>query len=86
MARVAAAPGTSPEVAAVLNDRLHLLAAQLPKSARDTGDRAWALSMARMLGDVATRERAIAELAPGPMVPPGMPIGGGETGWMEMPF
>jgi hypothetical protein len=85
MARVAAAPGTSPEVATVLDNRLRTLAAQLPKTARDAPDRAWASSMAQMLGDSAARDRAIAGLAREPAVPPGMPIGGGETGWMELP-
>ena len=80
MAQAARRPGTTPEVAALLDQKVHDIAASLGRKGGD----AWSASLSRQLGDPGQRERLLAD-RPRPVdVPPGDPIGG-ESGWMDLP-
>lgn len=83
MAQVARRGGTSPEVAAALDDRLQRIGTAL--AARRGGTpamQAWAGSLSRQLLDSRLREQLGAELPRAARVPPGDPIGG-EGEWMD---
>lgn len=78
MARVARDDATSPEVAAMLSDRLRGVAAKLGKDSGD--DAAWGRHVAMLLGDDDRLARELGKRMAAPAIPPGMPIGG-DTGW-----
>lgn len=79
LARLSRDPRTSPEVAAVADEAVVASAGRLAK-----GRDAWSRSTARLLGDGDRLTAAIAQIdARTPRVPPGMPIGGAESEWME---
>ncbi len=71
------APGSDPEVAAVIGGRL----ARIAKSLDRDGD--WGRSVAALLRDRDALREELAKQAKPPAVPPGMPIGAGEGGWMD---
>ena len=73
LAAAARAPATGPDVALRLDAALDGLRERF---ARDKGD-AWARGVARLLGDSASLDRALAPAKRAvPAIPPGMPIGG----------
>lgn len=81
LVRLARIPATAPGVAAIADDAVATSATQLAR-----GKDAWSRATARLLGDNDRLAAALAALpASAPKVPPGMPIGGGETEWMETP-
>jgi len=84
MAQVARRPGTSPEVAAILDSRVHDVAEALGRCKGDAADAAWASSLSRQLLDPQERERLLADRPRNVDVPPGDPIGG-ESDWMDLP-
>jgi hypothetical protein len=84
MAQVARRPGTSPEVAAMLDSRVHDVAEALGRRKGDAADAAWASSLSRQLLDPQERERLLADRPRNVDVPPGDPIGG-ESDWMDLP-
>jgi len=84
MAQVARRPGTTPEVAAILDSRVHDVAGALARRKGDAADQAWASSLSRQLLDPQERERLLADRPRAVDVPPGDPIGG-ESDWMDRP-
>lgn len=81
MAQVARGPGTSPEVAAALDQTLEDIGRDLAKRKAVGAERAWALGLSRRLLDPDQREKLAASLPRAVNVPPGDPIG--EDDWME---
>jgi hypothetical protein len=81
MAQVARRGDTTPEVAAALDQKLTDVAAALAKRKATGAERAWALSLSRMLGNPDAREKLAASLPRAVGVPPGDPIG--EDDWMD---
>lgn len=79
LARTTRDPATSPDVAALIEDRLERLAGRLAKASGAAEGAAWSRSMARLLWDAERLERDVAKLLRAPDVPPGMPIGGAST-------
>ncbi|MBB6228690.1 hypothetical protein FHS79_002880 [Polymorphobacter multimanifer] len=79
LARTMRDPSTSPDVAALIEDRLALLGGRLARAGGSGEGPAWSRSMARLLSDPERLERDIAKLLRAPDVPPGMPIGGMST-------
>jgi len=84
MAQVARRPGTTPEVAAILDSRVHDVAEALARRKGDAADTAWASSLSRQLLDPQEREPLLADRPRTVDVPPGDPIGG-ESDWMDLP-
>ena len=84
LAQTARQPDTSPEVAALLDQRVHDIAERLARRHGDTADRAWAASLSRQLLDPQDREHLLKDRPRSIDVPPGDPIGG-EIGWMDLP-
>ncbi|WP_454882863.1 zinc-dependent metalloprotease [Sphingomonas oryzagri] len=84
MAQIARKPGTTPEVAAILDSRVHDTAETLARRKGDVADTAWASSLSRQLLDPQERERLLADRPRSVDVPPGDPIGG-ESDWMDLP-
>lgn len=79
LARLARDPATAPGVAAAADDVLLSTGKALAN-----GGSPWARSTARVLADNDRLTAAIAQLPQRtPRIPPGMPIGGGETEWMD---
>lgn len=76
---------TSPDVAAILDERLVMIGDSLRRSRADGDGGAWARSMARLIGDEARLQREVDKQPRTPAVPPGMPIGSAtaETDWMD---
>ena len=80
LARLARYPAAAPGVAAAADDALVSATTRLARGG------VWGRSTARLLGDNDRLTAALAELpARAARVPPGMPIGGGESEWMETP-
>jgi hypothetical protein len=84
MAQTARNPQTTPEIAAILDSRVHDLAEALGRRHGDAAEQAWASSLSRQLLDPRERERLMADRPRSVEVPPGDPIGG-ESDWMDMP-
>ena len=81
LARLARDPEATPEVTAIADQAVADAADRLAR-----GKDAWARSTARLLRDNDRLTATLADLPKrAPKVPPGMPIGGSETEWMEMP-
>ncbi|KTF68258.1 zinc-dependent metalloprotease [Sphingomonas sp. HT-1] len=80
IARAARDPAISPDVAALLEDRLRTIAAVLPATG-DGQDGAWARHLAGLLRDKEALQRELDKRQAVPAVPPGMPIG--DTGWFD---
>lgn len=70
--RATYAPGTSPDVAALISDRLRREALRLGAAKGDDADAAWKRSMAHLLEDPKLMKRQIARMTPA--IPPGMPF------------
>jgi hypothetical protein len=70
--RATQAPGTSPDVAALIRDRLHRVAVHLGAAQGDDVDAAWKRSMAHLLQDPKLMKLQIAHMTP--VIPPGMPF------------
>ncbi len=70
--RVTQAPGTSPDVAALIHDRLQRVAVQLGAAQGDDVDAAWKRSMAHLLQDPRLMKLQLAHMTP--VIPPGMPF------------
>lgn len=80
IARTARDPALSPDVAALLEDRLRQIAATLPTAG--TGqDGAWARHLAGLLRDKDALQKELDKRPAAPAIPPGMPIG--DSGWMD---
>nr|WP_246463338.1 zinc-dependent metalloprotease [Nitrospirillum iridis] len=84
MAQVARRPGTTPEVAALLDQRVHEVAEGLARGRGDAEERAWGISLARQLLDPQQADKLLADRPRAVDVPPGDPIGG-ESDWMDLP-
>jgi hypothetical protein len=81
MAQAARRPGTPPEAAALLGERVNRIALALKGATGDADERAWAAQVSRQLLDAEALEKLIAERPRAPNVPPGDPIGAA-TDWM----
>ncbi|PZU10882.1 zinc-dependent metalloprotease [Sphingomonas sp.] len=83
MARVARDPESSPDVVAIVNDRLRTIAGRLARGGAGE-DGAWSRSVAKLLTDEDMLAREFAKKQVAPTIPPGMPIGGSpDFDWME---
>ncbi len=78
LARVKRDVSLSPSVAVQLQGRLDRLADQLDRQRGDASQEDWARGLAHLLKDRETLDKALADPARFPQVPPGMPIGMGE--------
>lgn len=83
MAGAAADKATPPDVAALLDQKLHDLAGRLAARKGDAEDRAWSASLSRKLLDPRERAGLVSDLPRAVPIPPADPIGGGEGGWMD---
>jgi hypothetical protein len=79
LAAIAQDSATTPEVAALIDQKLHDIGAQL------SGGDAWAASLSRKLLDDRERAKLAGDLPRTVPVPPADPIGGGEGEWMDLP-
>jgi len=70
---------TTPEVAALLDGKLHDIGDQL------SGGDAWSSSLSRHLLDPRERAKLAKDLPRSVPIPPADPIGGGEGDWMDLP-
>ncbi|MCT2398775.1 zinc-dependent metalloprotease [Novosphingobium mangrovi (ex Huang et al. 2023)] len=84
LAATAQASETTPEIAALIDQKLHDLGASLARRKGDAAERAWAASLSRKLLDPRERATLVKELPRSVPVPPADPIGGGEGGWMDL--
>lgn len=75
IAQTADSPGTTPGVAALLDQRLHDVALSLAHRKGDATDRAWGASLSRQLLDPRSREKLLVNHARAVQIPPGAPIG-----------
>ena len=80
LARVQRDPALSPTLAAAIDSRLGRLSGSLEKRRGGDADRDWSRGLARLLRDREALDKALAEPARAPRIPPGMPIGGGSDG------
>ncbi|MGZ8311584.1 MAG: zinc-dependent metalloprotease [Allosphingosinicella sp.] len=83
LARVQRDPALSPTVALALSERLNRLGLALERGRGGSVQADWSRGLARLLGDREALERAVADPRRLPRIPPGMPIGGGEGGWLD---
>jgi hypothetical protein len=79
MAATAQDKAATPEVAALLDQKLHDIGEQL------SGGDAWAASLSRRLLDPRERAKLAKDLPRSTSIPPADPIGGGEGDWMDLP-
>jgi hypothetical protein len=75
LARAQRAPTLSPTIALALSARLDRLGEQLRRGKVRRADDDWARGLGTLLGDREALDKAIADPARLPRVPPGMPIG-----------
>jgi len=75
LARTQRDAALSPTVALALDERLHRLAGTLAKRGGGDAEKDWSRALARLLGDRAALDKALAETRRAPAIPPGMPIG-----------
>lgn len=80
IARSAKDAATSPDVAAILEDRLARLATSLDAGGSGE-DGIWSRHLAKLLGDKDLLRRELDKRPAAPTIPPGMPIG--DTGWFD---
>ena len=83
MAQTAHNAATTPEIAALLGERVHGIAEHLGRRKGDGDERAWAVQLSRQLLDTASLEKLIAERPRASDIPQGDPIG--EADWMGTP-
>jgi hypothetical protein len=79
MASVAQDKSTTPEVAALVDGKLHDIGNQL------SGGGTWSGSLSRRLLDPRERAKLAKDLPRSAPIPPADPIGGGEGDWMDLP-
>ncbi|HEY2034935.1 MAG TPA: zinc-dependent metalloprotease [Rhizomicrobium sp.] len=79
MAETAQDKATTPEVAALIDQKLHDIGEQL------SGGDAWSASLSRKLLDPRERAKLVKDLPRNTLIPPADPIGGGEGDWMDLP-
>jgi len=79
MAAVSQDKAATPEVAALIDQRVHDIGEQL------SGGDAWSASLSRKLLDPRERAKLVHDLPLTVPVPPADPIGAGEGEWMDMP-
>ena len=79
MAATAQDKTTTPEVAALVDQKLHDIGGQL------SGSDAWGASLSRKLLDPRERAKLAKDLSRNAPIPPADPIGGGEGDWMDFP-
>jgi hypothetical protein len=84
LAQTARRAETPPEVALLLDQRVHDIADALSHRRGDPTERAWAASLSRQLLDAQQMDKLLADRPRTIDVPPGDPIGG-EDDWMAMP-
>ena len=84
MAQTAHNPGTTPGVAALLDQRLHDVALALAQRKGDATDRAWGASLSRQLLDPRQLDKLLAMHARNVEVPAGAPIGS-QADWLALP-
>jgi hypothetical protein len=75
LARVQHDPSLSPTISMQLSGRLDRLADQLARQRGPAAQQDWAHGLAALLQDRETLDKALADPARLPRVPPGMPIG-----------
>jgi predicted transcriptional regulator len=75
LARVQQDASLSPTLAMQLQGRLDRLADQLQRQRGDAAEQDWAHGLAALLKDRQALDKALADPARFPQVPPGMPIG-----------
>ncbi len=84
MAQMARQPGTTPDVAAMLDQKVHDIATSLTRRHGDRAEQAWATSLSRQLLDPQQTDKLLADRPRSVGVPPGEPIGA-EDDWMDLP-
>ena len=82
LAQAARDPATTPEVAAVLDRRVHEIASALARRSADQADSGWGATLSRQLLDPQQLEKLVADRPRSVDLPPGDPIGG-ESDWMD---
>jgi hypothetical protein len=83
LARVQREPALSPTIALALSERLARLGRQLADSSGRGAEADWRRGLGRLLGDREALTSALADTRRAPQIPPGMPIGGAEDGWLS---
>jgi hypothetical protein len=74
---------TSPDVAALIDQKLHDVGNELANRGGDADAHAWAASLSRRLLDPRERAALAGELPRSVTIPPADPIGSGEGEWMD---
>jgi hypothetical protein len=82
LARMQRDPALSPTLAAAVDSRLRRLAAALEKRRGNEADQDWARGLSRLLTDREALDKVLADPSRAPKIPPGMPIGSAEEGWL----
>jgi hypothetical protein len=82
LARVQRDAALSPTLALALDERLRRLARQLDKRSGSDLEEDWARGLARLLTDREALDKALADPSRAPKIPPGMPIGAAQDGWL----
>ncbi|GAA4767567.1 zinc-dependent metalloprotease [Stakelama sediminis] len=85
LAATAQDKATTPEVAALIDQKLTDLSTQLAGRKGDADERVWAMSLSRKLRDADQRAKLADDMPRSVPIPPADPIGGGEGGWMDLP-
>jgi hypothetical protein len=83
LARVQRDPALSPTIALALSDRLARLARQLAGVSGRGAEADWSRGLGRLMSDNAALAAALADRNRAPQIPPGMPIGSAEDGWLS---
>ncbi len=82
LARVQRHAALSSTVALALSDRLDRLGRQFAAASGSGLQAEWSRGLGRLLGDSDALTAALADRARAPQIPPGMPIGGADEGWL----
>ncbi len=82
LARMQRDAALSPTLAPAVDTRLRRLAAALEKRRGNEAEQDWARGLARLLTDREALDKVLADPNRAPKIPPGMPIGSAEEGWL----
>ena len=82
LARLQRDPALSPTIALALDDRLLQLSRRLRAADGDDAHDKWSRGLGRLLANREALDKALTEPQRTPRIPPGMPIGGAEDGWL----
>ncbi len=82
LARVRRDTALSSTIALALSDRLDRLGRQLAGTSGSGVQAEWSRGLGRLLGDSDALAAALADRDRAPQIPPGMPIGGADEGWL----